>query len=260
MAGGFALLVAIFLFVFLEETNFKPHTNPATIVYSDHVVEIDPQAMNEKMNNAKEDTVEVKDEPTAAAAAATHSNDRITSPWPGPRPFKSSGISKYSGGILLRGIVQPILMWRLPIIWWSGLIFGIYQIFFNCMAALCSGVLSAPPYNLAPNTVGLTFLAPFIAIVPGAIFGGYVCDRWTVYYARKNGGISEPEHKLYLMIVPTVLSPIGLLMMGLGIYYEGESYIRVLADVSPLDGVCGWRVCSYCRRTPRYTALPRVRL
>jgi hypothetical protein len=227
MSGGFAVIVAIFLFFFLEETNFKPHTIPGTITYPDNIVEIVPTTMIEKMNNEKTSVVEVDEKGAMESAIPTgaHAHDRLSTPWPGPRPFRFFSVSKHVGGILLRGIVQPILMWRLPIVLWSGIIFGIYQIFFNCMAALSSGVLSAPPYNLPPNSVGLTFLSPFLAIVPGAIFGGYVCDRWTVYCARKNGGVSEAEHKLYLMVVPAVLSPIGLLMMGLGIYYQGEAEV-----------------------------------
>lgn len=39
---------------------------------------------------------------------------------------------------------------------------------------LCSGILSAPPYNLAPNYVGFTYLSPVIATMPGAILGGHV--------------------------------------------------------------------------------------
>lgn len=35
------------------------------------------------------------------------------------------------------------------------------------MNAYASGVLSAEPYNFEPNKVGLTFISPMIAILPG---------------------------------------------------------------------------------------------
>lgn len=40
-------------------------------------------------------------------------------------------------------------------------------------------VLSAPPYNFQPNYVGLTFLSPMAAIIPGAIIGGRITDYYT---------------------------------------------------------------------------------
>jgi MFS family permease len=98
------------------------------------------------------------------------------------------------------------------------------------MAAMSSGVLGAPPYNLAPNSIGLTFISPFIAIVPGALLAGWVCDRWTIRCARQNGGVSEPEDKLKLMIVPTILSPIGLVIMSLGVAYEAHWMVFVAGE------------------------------
>lgn len=38
---------------------------------------------------------------------------------------------KHAAGILMRGFVQPLLLPRLPLIWWSGLMFATYQICFN---------------------------------------------------------------------------------------------------------------------------------
>lgn len=98
------------------------------------------------------------------------------------------------------------------------------------MVALSSGILSAEPYNFAPNMVGLSFVSPLIAIIPGAVCGGYVVDWFTIRQARKNHGISEPEHKLKLMIFPTILAPFGLLMIGLGPYYGAHWLVFVIGE------------------------------
>jgi hypothetical protein len=50
----------------------------------------------------------------------------------------------------------------------------------------------------------------------------------TVREARKNGGISEPEHKLKLFIIPSFFLPIGLLMMGLGAFYQAHYMVFVV--------------------------------
>lgn len=42
--------------------------------------------------------------------------------------------------------------------------------------------------------------------------------------ARKNHGFAEAEDKLRLMLIPLILTPFGLLMMGLGPYY-GAHYM-----------------------------------
>jgi hypothetical protein len=57
-------------------------------------------------------------------------------------------------------------------------------------------VLSSPPYNFQPNSVGLTYLSPFIANMPATILGGHLADRVTVWQVRKHGGVSEAAQAL----------------------------------------------------------------
>lgn len=110
------------------------------------------------------------------------------------------------------------------------------------IAALSSGVLAVEPYNFSTGAVGLTFLAPLLAVLPGwvlfigrvrrlkfrAIFGGWVTDKFTLREAHRNNGISEAEHRLKLFVLPTILTPIGLLMLGLGPYYGAHWIVYVL--------------------------------
>ena len=60
-----------------------------------------------------------------------------------------------------------------------------------------------------------------------SVLSGFVADRYTLRKARKNHGISEAEHKLDLFIVSGICTPIGLLMMGLGPYYEAHWMVYV---------------------------------
>lgn len=46
--------------------------------------------------------------------------------------------------------------------------------------------------------------------------------------ARRNGGIAEPEHKLWLLLPLFVGMPAGFLMMGLGPYYQAHWIVYVL--------------------------------
>lgn len=232
--GGAILVVGLILIVFLEETNFRRAAAPVVITEG----QVANQVGDDK-NVTRASIAPVDDDYKGAAEVAVentdtehvvHSYDRLVTPWPGPRPWKVFTISPNAGGLMWRGIVYPLAMLRLPIILWCGAIFALYQVFYNGMVALSSGVLSVEPYNMAPNMVGLTFVSPLIAIIPGAVAGGYIVDKYTIWQARKNHGISEPEHKLKLMIFPTILAPFGLLMIGLGPYYGAHWIVFVLGE------------------------------
>ena len=239
-AGGFAALVTVFLWVFLEETNFDrdmPHEPPDPVLTVDgdapaasvYVVE-KPKTDDTTRVEEVVSSTESKQEGPAAPDDNSHSYGRTTTPWPGPHPFKLFTVSPYSFGILWRGVFQSLAILRLPIILWVGLAMAFTQIYYNTMAALSSGILSAPPYNFVPNMVGLTFLSPLVAIVPGAIFAGWITDRCTIRQARRRGGVSEPEDKLILFIIPAILNPVGCLMMGLGSYYGAHWIVFVLGE------------------------------
>lgn len=50
-------------------------------------------------------------------------------PW---RPWTEAlAVSPHAGGIMKRGFFQPIALLGLPMVWWMGLLYGIYQIWFN---------------------------------------------------------------------------------------------------------------------------------
>jgi hypothetical protein len=50
-------------------------------------------------------------------------------PW---RPWKQVlAVSPHASQIVVRGALQPVALLGLPIVWWIGLMYGIYQIWFN---------------------------------------------------------------------------------------------------------------------------------
>jgi hypothetical protein len=103
-------------------------------------------------------------------------------PW---RPWMEAvTLSPHAAGIMSRGIFQPIALLGLPMVWWLGLMYGIYQIWFNskssatwgdvlytafqrlstcytAIGSLISFTLSAPPY------CGYFLLFPFIFLPEG---------------------------------------------------------------------------------------------
>lgn len=71
--------------------------------------------------------------------------------------------------------------------------------------------------------------------------------------ARRNGGIFEPEHRLWLLLPLVVLAPGSQLLWGLGAYFEVHWMGPVIAmGIIAFVTVVGVQVCvSYCIDTYR---------
>jgi hypothetical protein len=61
-----------------------------------------------------------------------------------------------------------------------------------------------------------------------AVFGGYISDVYCMRQAKRAGGTLEPEMRLKLFWIPSILIVGGLLMMGFGPYYEAHWIVFVL--------------------------------
>lgn len=77
--------------------------------------------------------------------------------------------------------------------------------------------LPYPPYNFSAAGVGLFNLPPLIGAILGSGLGGPVNDRWVLWMAQRNGGVFEPEMRLWLSFPAIVACPVGMLLFGLGI-------------------------------------------
>jgi hypothetical protein len=73
----------------------------------------------------------------------------------------------------------------------------------------------APPYNFSPAAVGLLNLPPFIGALFGLIWGGPLSDRYIVWRATRNSGVYEPEMRLPMLLLPSLITPAGVWLYGL---------------------------------------------
>lgn len=79
-----------------------------------------------------------------------------------------------------------------------------------------------------------------LGTIPGALASGWISDKLGLWMAHRNGGLSEPEHKLWLVLPLIFLNPLGLLMMGLGPYYGAHWIVYVLgATILNVTGPLG---------------------
>lgn len=60
-------------------------------------------------------------------------------------------------------------------------------------------------------------LSPFVGATIGSLICGPLSDRIILFLARRNGGIYEPEMRLWVAIPFLPLIPAGSLMFGFGL-------------------------------------------
>ena len=63
-------------------------------------------------------------------------------------------------------------------------------------------------------------------------------DYHVIWLAKRNNGIMEAEYRLYLLVITLIISPVGLIMFGVGaarewpwqVIYVGLGFIGFVGD------------------------------
>ncbi|KAJ9485256.1 hypothetical protein VN97_g8090 [Penicillium thymicola] len=115
---------------------------------------------------------------------------------------------------------QPIVtLFTFPAVSYAAITYGSTLSWFAIMTSLQASYMIIPPYNFDAAGVGLMNVAPFVGAVLGFPFGGYLSDKSILWLSKRNGGIYEPEMRLWLALPVAIISPAGILMFGLGLAY-----------------------------------------
>ncbi|OAA61408.1 Major facilitator superfamily transporter [Cordyceps fumosorosea ARSEF 2679] len=124
-------------------------------------------------------------------------------------------------GSMAGDFYQPlVLLFTFPAVAFIALTYGSLLAWFAVVVSVQATYLFNPPYNFSAIGVGLMNIAPFIGTIPAIWVGGYLNDKSIIWLARRNGGIYEPEMRLWMSIPMAFVTPAGILMFGLGLYYE----------------------------------------
>jgi MFS family permease len=117
---------------------------------------------------------------------------------------------------LLAHVYRPLLLLRFPVIFWSGFQYGSNLMWFNVLNATAALILASPPYNFSSSLIGVAYVAPLIGVLLGGLWAGKAGDVLCLKLARRNGGIREPEQRLWLFLVNLFIMPAGLILWGVG--------------------------------------------
>ncbi|WZH49505.1 major facilitator superfamily domain-containing protein [Fusarium acuminatum] len=112
------------------------------------------------------------------------------------------------------------LLFTFPTLFFSGILVGGILAWYNVVGGSLALILGNPPYNFTANKIGLTYLASVAGVTIGSFLSGWMTDLVAVKLARRNGGIMEPEARLWMATVALIVHPAGCLLYGVGASYH----------------------------------------
>ena len=107
-------------------------------------------------------------------------------------------------------------VFTLPGVWFSGLLWGLQDTYMTFFLTTQYTYFYEPPWNYSNAGVAIMNVATLIGAVIGCIVSGLFSDYHVVWLAKRNNGIMEAEYRLYLLIITLIISPVGLIMFGVG--------------------------------------------
>jgi MFS family permease len=210
-AGSF-----VFLFFFMEETNYDRKT---VGVVEDTSPSRTPAAMSsEKVNYDATASSPVDPEKAGESRPPSTSADLRDGAAYKPKPYiqKLSVLPERRPQRMPYMIFQSLRLISWPVVFYAGFSYGSYLIWFNVLNATASLLLSSPPYNFSAAMVGLSYVSCMLGVIAASFYTGYLSDWFAIRLARRNKGIMEPEHRLWLFSICLIVLPASLILWGVG--------------------------------------------
>lgn len=111
---------------------------------------------------------------------------------------------------------RPFILFAYPSILWSTLVYSLSVGWLIVLSESMSTIFRNPAYtyNFSALGTGLVYISPFIGGILGTAVAGKVSDILVRFLSRKNGGIYEPEFRLFMAIPVAITTCIGLMGFG----------------------------------------------
>lgn len=217
----------------MEETNYHRASSPSTSPQSDFPTDVEALHSQSLDQKVKEKRIFQGEASTEQGEVIRHEYNRKTYIQK-LALFQKSELRQPSrlAGMMLR----PLIYLSFPVVLYAGFSYGSNLVvsqryhplrytkpltkmlseWFNVLNGTTSLILAGKPYNFASSMVGLSYLSPLLGVFIGSAYAGKLGDRVVIWMARRNGGIMEPEHRLWMFTASLVLVPGSLLLWGMG--------------------------------------------
>ncbi|GES65802.1 MFS transporter [Aspergillus terreus] len=123
---------------------------------------------------------------------------------------RKHGVFKYFAMVF----ILPLPMLLIPGVLIALMMYGVALGATVSISALGPSLLSPPPYLFSSAALGLFTLSSFIGILVAFPIAGPLTDVLSRILRRRNNNVHKPEHRIPALIVPFIISPIGLIIFG----------------------------------------------
>ncbi|CAI7627935.1 unnamed protein product [Penicillium glandicola] len=115
-----------------------------------------------------------------------------------------------------RRLLHTLRVFTFPAVLYSGLQWGAQDAWLTFYLTVEEDNWYEAPWNYSDAAVGIMNVPTLIGSVIGCIYGGWFSDFFVMWMAKRNGGIFEAEHRLWLLLPVAFVGPAGLMLFGIG--------------------------------------------
>ncbi|KAH7160474.1 major facilitator superfamily transporter [Dactylonectria estremocensis] len=232
-------IALIYCFLFMEETNYdrKHHLQPQ------EVAQPSPETSASPDNQ--------KGEKTVASAQPDYESGEVQ--WP-RKSFKDklSLKDKKRPNRVVDIMIAPFKGFTYPGVVYAGLMYGANSLVWQGVQNATIGTIYSTEYGFSTAGIAAAYSGGVIGTVIGGLYCGKVGRMLTLRLARRNGGISEPEHALYVFVLSIFLVPFAMALYGCAVNYRLHWFALTITQVALainaalcVGSALNYVICSY---------------
>ncbi|CZR64625.1 related to transporter protein HOL1 [Phialocephala subalpina] len=218
----------VYCFFLMEETNYDRHLPTSTVSAGASSEEVSETAGDEKVVEAGEKTIPATDAPVEAGQIA----------YPRKTYWQKLSVTgdRKRPNRLLEVMWSPFKFFTMPVVVWAGFMYGSNGLVWPGILNATASPTYTKVYKFNSNAVGFAYFGAFVGMVLGALWVAAVGPRLVMRLARRNHGVAEPEHILWLFLASLVCVPFAMLLWGLGaadhIHWFGMVFAQCILAIS----------------------------
>ncbi|KAK1988397.1 major facilitator superfamily transporter [Colletotrichum cereale] len=245
--NGIAL---IYCFLFMEETNYD---RPATPTVDSAGVVSGMQPLEQQNASRSEDQDENKPENQHSLSTSHIDSETGQILYPRKTFLQKLGIKdKPRPNRMFDIALGGLTGFTYPSVVYAGLMYGANSLVWSGVQNATAGTVYTTSYGFSTAGVAAAYSGGLL----GTMVGGYYCGKvgriLTIRLARRNNGISESEHSLWLFAASMFLVPFSMLLYGLGVTYHIHwmglvisQFTLAINNALSVAGSLGYAIASY---------------
>ncbi|CAG8958498.1 hypothetical protein HYFRA_00009812 [Hymenoscyphus fraxineus] len=133
-------------------------------------------------------------------------------------------------------MLAPLKFFKFPVVVWAGFMYGTNGLVWPGILNATAAPLYTGTYHFNSNDIGYAYFGAVVGMVLGSLWVTYAGPLLVIKLARRNKGIAEPEHILWLFLASLICVPFAMLLWGLGsanhIHWFGLVFAQCVLAIS----------------------------